>query len=265
MTQHRTIKDIEYTKHRGVTLCLDLHLPAEARGLLPVVVGVPGGGWRSCSKALPPRFLVDHGFAMACVDYRVSGTAIAPANIHDCKAAVRWLRANAARYRLNPDRIGVYGASAGGHLAALLGSSSGAQELEENTGNPSLPSSAVQAVCAVCGPMDLTRIGIPEIRERFQVLYEVTEKYLGGPVLQRTELARQVSPLTYVSRRCPPMLLIHGAADIVVPVEESVIFHEALTKAGATSSLRVIDGMGHSWLAEQTADEVASFFSKHLT
>ena len=112
--------------------------------------------------------------------------------------------------------------------------------------------------------MDLTRIGIPEIRERFPTLYEVTEQYLGGPVQQRTELARLVSPLTYVSRHCPPMLLIHGAADIVVPVEETVLFHEALKKAGAASSLVVLDWLGHGSLWEWTAGVVVAFFEKEL-
>lgn len=264
MGEHKKTENLEYVNRGGTGLFLDLHFPATSSGPLPVVVGLPGGGWRGCSKESVPPFLLDHGFAMACINYRVSSNAIAPANIQDCKAAVSWVRANAQRYGLNPARIGVYGASAGGHLAALLGASTGVKELEGSDGKLLSPSAAVQAVCAVCGPMDLTRIAIPEVRSRFPVLYEVTEQYLGGPVAERAELARLVSPLSYASKQCPPTLLIHGAADPTVPVEESIIYHEALQKVGARCSLRVIDGAGHGWLHEKTGDLIGLFFNEIL-
>ena len=125
-------------------------------------------------------------------------------------------------------------------------------------------STAVQAVCAVCGPTDLTRIAIPELRERFPLLYEVTEQYLGGPVLERTELARIVSPLSYISSSCPPMLLVHGACDVLVPVEETLIFHEALRRTGGPASLCIIEEGQHGWLVEQTSEKIGLFFTKHL-
>ena len=112
--------------------------------------------------------------------------------------------------------------------------------------------------------MNLTRIAIPAIRERFPLLYEVTEQYLGGPVQERAELARLVSPLTYVSAGCPPMLLAHGACDAVVPVEETRILHEALKRAGASSSVLIVEGMGHDWLVEQTAEKIGAFFAQNL-
>jgi len=263
----KTIKDIQYSSPNGIPLHLDIHLPAGANEPLPVIVAIPGGGWCSCSKEIEgfEPGLVEAGFAMVCINYRISSIAIAPANIHDCKAAVRWIRSNAANHGLNPDRIGVYGGSAGGHLAAMLGCSHGVKELEGNgEEHPPSHSSAVQAVCAVCAPTDLTRIAIPEIREHFPDLYEVTERYLGGAVLQRLELARLVSPLTYASPGCPPMLLIHGNADTIVPVEESMILHEALGKAGAKTSLRIIEAGPHGWLWQQTSDDVISFFTKNL-
>lgn len=264
MTKHRTITNLVYANRDGADLCLDLHLPAASGGLLPVVVGLPGGGWRTCDKASVPRFLVDHGFALACVNYRISSNAIAPASVHDCKAAVSWIRANAHDYALRPDRMGVYGASAGGHLAALLGVSDGVKELESEGARLS-PGTAVQAVCAVCGPMDLARIGIPEIRDQCPILYDVISQYLGGPIAERTELARLISPLTYVSDRCPPMLLMHGAADDRVPVEETTLFHKALQETGAKSSLSLIEGAGHGWLEEETKGEIISFFTETLT
>jgi acetyl esterase/lipase len=257
-----TLKDIPYSSPNGTPLCLDVHLPAGASGPVPVILMIPGGGWMSCAKnvydELDPS-LGAAGFATVSINYRLSSVAIAPANIHDCKAAVRWIRSNAGTYGFDAERVGVYGVSAGGHLAMMLGCSDGVPGLKENA-----QSSAVQAICAVCGPTDLTRIAIPEIRERFQALYDVTEQYLGGPVSQRTDLAHLVSPLTYTSAKLPPMLLIHGDADAIVPVEESIIFHEALTKAGARTSLRIVEGGAHDYLWQQTSDEVIAFFNNHL-
>jgi len=224
----KTIRNLEYVDRPGGALCLDLHLPENAAGPVPVIVGLPGGGWRQCAKEVVPTYLAEHGFALACINYRVSSVAIAPAALYDGKAAVRWLRANATRHELDPARVGVYGGSAGGHLAVLLGVTSGRKELEEDGADNAAPSSAVQAVCAACAPSDLTRIAIPEIRAQFPLLYDVTSQFLDGPVEQRTELARLMSPLTYASPECPPIFLIHGDADDVVPIEESLIFHAAL-------------------------------------
>ena len=262
MTQIESITDITYVTRNGQALKMDIHRPVGATAPLPVVVGIPGGGWRGCAKEGVPRFLVEQGFAMACINYRVSAQAIAPANIYDCKAAVRWLRANAGTLGLDPERIGAYGGSAGGHLTALLATSSGNTALEEDGGDPAL--SAVQAACAVCGPTDLTRIAIPEIRAQFPLLYEVTADYLGGPVAERAALARLVSPLTYVSRNTPPLLLFHGLVDDVVPYEETTIFHAALQRAGAVTQMRLVDGVGHDMLVSQVAEEVITFFDRHL-
>lgn len=256
------IRDIAYTGEGNNVLQLDLYLPA-ATTPLPVILGVPGGGWRNCSKEDVPRFLTSYGFAMACLNYRVSSEALAPANIQDCKAAVRWLRAQAPRYGIDPQRIGVYGASAGGHLAALLGLSTNVAALEADGVTPPYHSE-VQAVCAVCGPSDLTRIGIPAHRAKFPVLYEVTEQYLGGQVQTHAELARLVSPLTYVSAAAPPMLHIHGDADSIVPVEESLILYTALQTAGADVTLRTLPGCDHGWFDEMTAEEIAAFFKRTL-
>ena len=259
----RLIKDLPYAWYPNPTLRLDLYLPDNHPGPLPVILWVCGGGWRGSSKENATVWLVDHGFALAAIEYRVSGEAIAPANIHDCKAAVRWLRAHAAAHGLDPERIGAFGASAGGHLVALLGASHGVPALEGDGGNPH-ESSAVRAVCDFCGPSDLTRIAIPAVRQQFALLYEVTAQYLGGQVEQRSELARLVSPLTYASRSTPPMLIVHGREDDVVPVEESIILHEALRKAGADVALQVRDGQGLALRYGEHDPIVLSFFQRTL-
>jgi acetyl esterase/lipase len=253
--------DLVYMARPTGALCLDLYLPVDIGGPLPLVIELPGGGWRNCDKNGVPRFLVEHGFAVAAVNYRLSSVAPAPANLHDCRAALRWLRQHATTYGLDGDRIGVYGASAGGHLAALLGMSAGVAAVAEQ---PPETDDRVQAVVAVCGPMDLTRIAIPAIREQFGLLYDVTAQYLGGPVTERAALAQRVSPLSYVAHDLPPILLVHGDGDSVVPVAESTLLHEALVASGQASTLRLVPGAGHGWLIDQTQDDVVAFFQLHL-
>jgi acetyl esterase/lipase len=242
---------------------LDLHRPAGAPRRLPVIVWIPVGGWRGSAKENAPIWLTEHGFAVASPDCRVSGEAIAPAAIHDCKAAVRWLRANSGQYGLDPERVGSAGSSAGGHLSALLAVSHGVEALEGDGGNPD-QSSAVRAALAVCGPTDLSRIAIPEIRQQFPVLYEVTENFLGGPVAERAELARLMSPLTYASGECPPLLVVHGEEDPTVPVEESHIFYKALQEAGADVCLEILEGVGHGCPWDRIGKSVVSFFQRRL-
>ena len=148
-------RDLVYKTVNGAVLTLDLYCPEKFSGAVPVIIYIHGGGWRSGRKERCPAVaLVQDGYAVASIDYRLTSTAPFPAQIEDCKAAVRWLRANAAKYNLDADRIGVWGMSAGGHLAALLGTSGGVPELE-GSGDNMQYSSQVQAVCDVAGPADL--------------------------------------------------------------------------------------------------------------
>jgi len=264
MSDAQTYLDIPYAQWGDVTLHLDIFLPGHAQGPLPLVVWVPGGGWRNCNKAgKRTEFLTRHGFASAAINYRVSGVASAPANIQDCKAAIRWMRAHAEPYGIDPDRIGVWGSSAGGHLVALLGTTNGLAEIE-GSGNSDGWSSDVQAVCDFCGPSDLTRIAEPEVRRDHEVLYDVTAQYLGGPVEERDELARLMSPFHHASADCPPMLIGHGELDPTVPVEESIILHEALQQAGTDVTLHIVKGGGHGWDWNQTNGTVVEFFKRTL-
>ena len=191
-------------------------------------------------------------------------TEAAPGNVHDCKAAVRWLRANAAAYGIDPTRIGALGGSAGAHLVALLGTTNGRQELEGNGGNPA-QSSAVQAVCEFCAPVDLTRGAQPALRKKYPLLYECVEAYLGGPLEKRMELAKLVSPLRYVSPTSAPTLIIHGDADDIVSVEESIVFYDALKQAGVDATLHVAKGATHDLTWSTYGNQVVAFFRRTLT
>ena len=253
-----------YAQYHGRELDLDLYLPPESSdGSLPVVMVIPVGGWRNCQKPEGIPWLVEYGFAVAIIECRVVPEVTAPATIHDCKAGVRWLRAHSAEYGLDPDRIGTYGSSAGGHLSALMAVSAGVEELEGDGGNPGV-SSAVQAAYDQCGPTDLERMADPDLAAANPVLEEVTTNFLGGPVGERRELARLMSPLTHVSPNVPPMLIVHGEEDLTVPVAESVIFHEVLTAAGVDAALHRLPGQGHGLPQDLTRPIIAEYFQRVL-
>ncbi len=238
------LNDLPYGAAGNFLLFLDLYrpepLPPEP---LPLVIYIHGGAWRRGDKALSrPPMLVESGrYIVACINYRLSDQAIFPAQIHDCKAAVRWLRANAERYGIDASRIGAWGYSAGGHLAALLGTSGGSAELEGASGSPGV-SSAIQAVVCVAAPSDLSRMGgwhdEPDSPEA---------QLVGGPLADRTELAQQANPLRYVAATTPPFLLIHGEDDDTVPLSQSQILYAALTEAGATASFVRLPRAGHNF------------------
>ena len=148
-------KNMIYASVEGTDLKLDLFIPEKAEGPMPLVVWIHGGGWRSGSKENCRALgLTEYGFAVASINYRLTDVAMFPAQIHDCKAAIRFLRANAKQHRIDPNRIGVWGSSAGAHLAALMGVTNGNKEVEGNIGKYTQTSSDVQAVCDWCGPTD---------------------------------------------------------------------------------------------------------------
>ena len=255
--------DIPFAQTPQRTLRLDLRVPQTGRRL-PLVMYIPMGGMSVCVKEHAPWWLIEQGFSMASIEARVSSEAPAPAAVQDCKAAVRWLRAQADQYGYAPDAIGVWGHSAGGHLAALLGTSGDVADLEGDGGAVGV-SSRVQAVCDECGvPHDLAWFGRPEVKARFPGVAGNLSRYLGGAVEDRSELVRRVSPQTYVTGNCPPMLLLHGSADDVVPVDEIINFHQVLKSAGVDATLRVLPGSGHGWDAALTRDDIVEFFTRTL-
>lgn len=255
--------DIAYRETPERTLCLDLRVP-HSDEKPPLIVYIPMSGMRSCAKENAPLWILEHGFALASIECRVSSEAIAPAAAHDCKAAVRWLRAHASEYGYNGDAIGVWGSSAGGLLASLIATSGNAADLKEATEYSNV-SDEVQAACDLCGaPHDLMYFAKPQVQSEFAGVTENLRLYLGGPVQERAELAKLVSPSTYISKQCPPILLIHGDEDTVVPVAETIEFHRLLLGFGIDAALKVLPGAGHGLPESLTKPHTLEFFQRTL-
>jgi acetyl esterase/lipase len=260
--------DVPYLTGGSPAQRLDFYPPASGDRAAPLVLWIHGGAWLGGNKRqCPAQFLTRHGYAVASLGYRLSPEAIFPAQIHDVKAALRFLRANADDYGFDPARVGVWGASAGGHLAALLGASGGVPAMEGTLGVTGL-TTRVQAVVNYFGPADLLTFGAqagPRSRINHNAPDAPEARLIGGAVPDHPEKARAASPVTYVSADDPPMLHVHGDEDDVVPFAQSEQLHAALTSAGAPSTLRRVPGGGHgNRFPPELRDEVRAFFDRHL-
>lgn len=260
----KALRDLEYARPDRKPLLLDLYLPEDADRPLPLVIWIHGGAWLGGSKERTPALpLLPKGYAVASIDYRLSQVAKFPAQIEDCKAAVRWLRAHAKEYHLDPDRFGVWGSSAGGHLVALLGTSGGVKELEGDEGSREY-SSRVQAVCDWFGPTDFLRmIGMPSQIDRASP--DCPEALLiGGPLQQNKEKADRANPITYITKDDPPFLIMHGDQDMTVPFNQSELLYDALKKTGVEVTLVTVKGAGHGFGGPQVQAWVEAFFDRQL-
>lgn len=246
---------------------LDLYLPRiKLSEKLPLIVWIHGGAWKQGDKRDSPCMeLANHGFAAAAINYRFSTTDHFPAQIHDCKAAIRWLRAHADEYMYDANRIGVWGASAGGHLVAMLGTTGGDKTFEGNLGNPT-QSSAVQAVADWCGPTDLTtfnqQVTLPRFRqsepERF------INELLGGTPEELPQLAHEASPIFYISKDDPPFLVVHSIEDPVVPFEQSNEFVKKLEADGVKVKFIKVNSNNHMPMTDGNLNAVYEFFKESL-
>lgn len=260
------INNLVYRNVDGTGLLLDLYLPKNATGNSPMILCLHGGGWNHGNKKhCPAVMMVKDGYAVASIQYRLTQEAPFPAQIEDCKAAVRWLRANAEKYHFNAKRIGVWGHSSGGHLAALLGTSGGVAALE-GTGKNANFSSRVQAVCEISGPADLVRMyqDISTPTENTKSQKEALEALFGGPLDAKKAVAVAASPINYISKDDPPFLIIHGEEDETVPVSQSRLFAAALKKAGVSVILDVAVGRGHGAGGPRFEPTIKAFFDKNI-
>jgi acetyl esterase/lipase len=257
-------RDLVYGTGGGTDLKLDLARPADGPGPYPAVVCIHGGAWRlgdrrflsmnirSMDNQSLIGALAARGYVAVTISYRLVPAAKFPAQIEDCKAAVRWLRANAAKYNIDPDRIAACGYSAGGHLACLLGVTEKADGLEGAGGNPD-QSSRVQVVVDLFGPTDLTPGDwTPEVEDG------VLKPLLGAYLKDRPDVYRKASPLTYVckDRALPPFLVMHGTEDRVVSINQSRKLVERLQELGVKHRFVEMKGEGHGWFGEKLAGTV---------
>jgi len=266
-TPYRKISDIPYADVDGRDLGLDLYMPIGV-DRPPLLVWIHGGRWLHRSKEdINTLALVEEGFAIASVDFRLSVDAPFPAQIHDIKAAIRFLRANAETYGYDATRIGVHGRSSGGHLTALVGVTNGVKELEGELGAHLDVSSDVQVAVSYFGASNLTTIMDQSTPFGVKLRGPALALLLGGPLESTTELARLASPVFHVDASDPPLLLLHGDQDPQMPINQAHELQGAYEAQGLPVQLEVVHGAKHGtpefFDAKRTA-LVAAFLKEHL-
>ena len=248
-TGEQIYRNMLFASPGGHPLRMDVYVPKSSKPM-PVVMWIFGGSWKIGSKGyhVNLRDLTSSGIAVAAIEYRLSGTAKYPAQLDDCEAALGWLRTHGRSLGLNPQRIGVSGESAGGHLAALLGTIESAPR--------------IRAVCVLYPPTDLVSLGRKYANPKGP---SDIERLLGGPIEQKLTLAAAASPVNHVGRSSPPFLIIHGESDELVPLEQSRELQRRLKQSKVPSQLMVIAGKGHWFVLDaQQLNKVADFFHSHL-
>lgn len=248
------VPDIAFGRGGDSVLLGDLFLPKSPAtdDPLPVMLYIHGGGWRKADRTLRHRcaaYLAERGIAGFSIDYRLSTEASYPAQLHDCKAAVRWLRANAKRLNIDPNRVGVCGGSAGGHLAALTATTGDIPELEGDGGHRGL-STKIQAGVLFYGVYDMEAASKAKMKGLVRL-------FLGGSIKELPEVYKEASPIQHVNADTPPCLVLYGDKDTHVIIEGSDRFVESLQNAGVETQLVVERGRAHAYdLAEPDLTKV---------
>jgi acetyl esterase/lipase len=260
-----TFANVPYAQANGHDLLLDLYLPDSSgpggTRPRPVIVFLHGGGWRVGDKSnlgAAAAVVAHTGYALASVNYRLSGEGIFPTQIIDCKAAVRWLRANARHFGLDPARIGVLGFSAGGHLAALLGTTANVAAWDDPSEGNSAVSSRVQAVCDVSGPVNLA-IPTNSLIGKLSVYGE-----LGGSAAEKPDLVRAADPSRYVRAGDPPFFIIQGDQDTLVAPAHAQQLYSTLRARGVEATLDMVSGGGHVPFGPAQQQAARTFFTTHF-
>jgi acetyl esterase/lipase len=262
----RVERDVEYARAGETSLKLDLYLPHAAKP--PLIVWVHGGAWRGGSKNdMPLGSFLEHGFAVASVDYRLTPVAAFPAQAHDIKAALRFLRARAGQFGYDPKRFVIAGGSAGAHLAVLVGVTGGNERLEGSLGEHRDVSSDVQAIVSYYGMSNLTTILSQSTPHGLKMRVPALELLLGGQPEDKSELARLASPVFHVDAGDPPLLLLHGDQDPQAPINQSHELHGAYKKAGRPVHFQVLHGAAHGgavFYDRERTQRVVDFLRQHL-
>ena len=258
-------RDLAYVTDGHERQKLDLYVPETGENL-PLIIWIHGGAWRGGSKEhYTPMEYLKSGYAGASLNYRLSQHAIFPAQIEDVKAAVRWLRANAETYRLDPNRFAAWGSSAGGHLVAMLGTAGDVKEFE--VGENLEVSSRVQAVVDYFGPTDFLQMDTHRLPDG--LVHDAPDspesQLVGGAIQEHQDRVARANPVTYVSKDAPPFLIVHGNKDPLVPYQQSVLLNDALKKAGVPVTFYKVEGGGHGWFKDPKAPELTKvFLEQHL-
>jgi len=258
-------RDLAYVEHGHARQALDLYLPKTGTRL-PLILSIHGGAFRAGSKAddVPLEFLA-RGYAVASLNYRLSQHAVFPAQIEDCKAAVRWLRAHAAEYRLDPGRFASLGASAGGHLAAMLGTTGDTREFD--VGAHLDQSSRVQAVVDYYGPTDFLLMDAHRLPggQLHDPVDSPESQLIGGPIQSVPGKTARANPAKYVTRNAPPFLICHGDHDPLVPYHQSQVLEAALREAGVPVTFHTVVGGGHGGFKDPRVGTLTvEFLERHL-
>lgn len=256
--------DVVYKKANDTELKLDMVRPSDGKGPFPAVLVIHGGAWRSGNKKDNRGILHEfahRGYVAVSPQYRFCPKETFPAQVHDVKDAVRWIKTNAKEYKIDPAHIGAMGFSAGGHLALMLGVTAPEDGLEGDAPK-SGPDSRVHAVVNYFGPTDLAADDFPDISKG------LLKDFLGGSPKDKPEAAKNASPLTFVSKGDAPMLSFQGTKDPLVPYTQATRLTTAQTKAGVPGRVDLLIGLGHGndWGAERerAKTDTFAFFDKYL-
>ena len=266
----KVMQDISYAGTDNARQTLDLALPIKRTSdkPLPVIAFIHGGGWRGGSKDgglnRISGFLKSGNYAGVSIGYRLSNEAKWPAQIHDCKAAIRWVKANAVKHGLDGSKIAVHGTSAGGHLVAMLGTSAGVKAMDGSIGAYTSQSTKVACVVDYFGPTNFLRMNDFESRIDHDAKDSPEGLLIGGPVQDNKKKTLTADPISYVSKEDSPFLIMHGTKDMAVPYNQSVILHSALKKIGVPSALLTVTGGGHGVGGGVLNEHLQKFFDHHL-
>ena len=262
-------RDIVYATNGDREMLLDVYRP-KSDTPLPLVIWIHGGAWDWGSKdrSNPMVGLIERGYAVSGINYTKSREEIFPAVINDCRAAVSFLRLNADRFNLDPNRFGAAGESAGGHLTALLATVGDTEEFMKHPVT-SKASSAIQAASPWSGPTNFLKLNDVKCHQDYSKRHSAPSRLIGQPIKEAPEKCRQANPITYISKADPPCFIVHGDADFVVPLNQSELLHAALQAAAVPSTLYIPKGGNHGFSEseepkDQIIEKVMDFFDSQF-
>ncbi len=260
------IKNILYAGEGDKNLLLDIYKMSN-QNHVPLIVWIHGGAWHSGNKENPPLGLLGSGYALASIQFSLSTEKIFPAQVHEIKAAIRFLRAQAGKFGFHPGKLIIWGASSGAHLASLVATTNNSKELEGHIGNYISTSSSVQACIDYFGPANLLTILSQSTAHGLSVRLPALALLLGKPVEQVPELARLASPANHVDASDPPMFIVHGEQDIQVPINQSIELLSAYKRSNLKVQIEFIPGAGHSdpaYFKKDLLDKIDKFLKENL-